>query len=81
MGIIYSVDSSIMGTKMNKIEKGSLVRVRTTNGGEKCGHLLEDYVPTYRAVVGRMNAFTGGFGAYAIIDATRISSIERVQLA
>lgn len=64
----------------DRLSKGTLVRVLTTNGGENFGHLVEAYVPTYRVVFGRMNALTGGFGSYSIVEATRIKSVEAVAL-
>ena len=55
------------------IFKGATVMVRTSNGGEGIGRLLEDYRQTYDAVVD----FYGN-GRWTIIPSFRLQSIERV---
>lgn len=52
------------------IEKGTEVRVRTTNGGESYGTLERDYVPTYAVW------FKPNVGAAYVITAGRLASIE-----
>ena len=49
--------------------KGTTVQIKTSNGGEIIARLLEDYRPTYDAVIESGNS-------YAIILAYRITSIQ-----
>jgi len=62
-----------MQARIPTIFKGATVMVRTANGGEGIGRLLEDYRQTYDAVVD----FYGN-GRWTIIPAFRLKSIERV---
>lgn len=52
------------------IKKGSFVFVRTVNGGVAKGHLLEDYRPTFTAVIVRED------GSELILPGWRIESVE-----
>lgn len=54
-----------------KIQKGTQVRLRTTNGGDTVATLLEDYVPTYRALL-------QGSGGWFSVGPERIKSIQPV---
>jgi len=54
------------------IKKGTIVRIKTTNGGETIGRLLEDYRPTYDVVY---TCDTNRW-SYAIIPTWRIKSVE-----
>lgn len=56
-----------------KIMKGAQVRLQTTNGGDSIVTLLEDYVPTYSALM-------EGSGGWFRVSAGRIKSIEVVSL-
>lgn len=53
-----------------KIKKGTTVRLQTTNGGDTIVRLLEDYVPTYCAVV-------QGTAGWFTVGADRIKSIRQ----
>lgn len=55
--------------------KGTQVRIRTDNGGEISGALLEKYVPTYAAVIAVGKDGKG----YAVIQGWRIVSVEQVR--
>jgi hypothetical protein len=57
---------------MQPIAKGTAVRVRTTNGGDSVGRLLQPYRPTYHAVV----AWSDRPDDYTVITAGRLRSIE-----
>jgi hypothetical protein len=50
------------------ISKGTLVRVRTTNGGDGIAELLENHRPTYDVVIDMRGP--------VIIPASRIVSVE-----
>jgi hypothetical protein len=52
---------------MERIAAGTLVIIRTTNGGEICARLLQDFVPGYDADIG---------GPLGPILGWRIKSIE-----
>ncbi len=56
---------------MTKIEKGTQVRIRTTNGGEIVAFLIEAHRATYDAVIGVI-------GGFVRIPSFRITSIEVV---
>jgi hypothetical protein len=57
------------------IPKQTLVRVKTTNGGEAVAELLENYRGTYDAVIS-----VGSSAAhYAVIPSYRIVSVEIVE--
>jgi hypothetical protein len=60
-----------MESTMVAIKKGTLVRVRTTNGGEVVASLLDNYRKTYDVVID-IN------GACVVICPTRIKSVEPV---
>ena len=53
------------------ITKGIAVRIKTSNGGDTVAVLLENYRPTYDAVIVWGNS-------YAIIARERITSVEPV---
>lgn len=64
-------------TKITRyIPKGTLVYVRTMNGGEITGKLIKRYRPTYHAVIERDISPSG---AYVVISACRIRSIDIVE--
>jgi hypothetical protein len=54
------------------LSKGTLVKVRTTNGGETIAHLLQNYRPTYDAVIEI-------YGQCVVISPWHLLSIESVQ--
>lgn len=56
---------------MTTIKKGTQVRLQTTNGGDTIAILLEDYVPTYRALL-------QGAGGWFSVGPERIKSIKPV---
>lgn len=51
------------------IRKGTMVRVLTVNGGEVVAALLEDYAPSFRAVISRGNS-------YLIFSAWNVKRVE-----
>lgn len=54
--------------------KGTIVRIRTTNGGDITAPLVEDHYYTYDAVIQR------GYGpCWTIITQSRIKSIEHAK--
>lgn len=54
------------------ILKGATVTIKTTNGGELTARLLQNFRPTYDAVV----EVAGG---YAVIPSFRITTVEAVR--
>jgi hypothetical protein len=54
------------------LSKGTLVKIRTTNGGETVAVLVQNYRPTYDAVIEH-------FGHCVVISPWRLLSIERIQ--
>jgi len=57
------------------IDKGTLVRIRTTNGADIIVKLLEEYDPTRVGTYIEMTYYTGAKGEY-YMPASRIRSIE-----
>ena len=53
------------------IAKGTVVRIRTSNGGEIVASLWQNYRPTYDAVID-LN------GHAVVIPITRLTSVEKV---
>jgi len=58
------------------IPKGTVVRIKTTNGGDVTAQLLQTYRPTYDAVIANGTPEPNKFTPYVIIPAWRIKSIE-----
>jgi hypothetical protein len=56
------------------IKKGTIVRIKTTNGGDIVARLDQNYRRTYDAVIESGNGYT-------IILADRITSVEATVLA
>jgi hypothetical protein len=54
------------------LKKGTLVRVRTTNGGDSIATLVEDYEPTYAATL--RSTYDNTF----IVEAARLKSLEKL---
>ena len=57
------------------MKKGTLVRIRTTNGGDAVVKLLEDYRPTYSIAI---ENYCYAAGHQWVMPAGRIKSIEVV---